>query len=323
MRWPWTAWNLKAVGAPSPRLDGRSRPVPMSTLTPAVCASASKASKQTNEDAHAHFRGEHLAFVAIADGLGSSPDCHIASGLVIDSIDRYLRRLDRPDASLSMKDVTELWTTVAATIENFCQGNPRKYPEGSHPLETTLLFAVDLPENYVISYVGNGSVWLVRGDYWEFLPRRWPWCIADLLIGHSSFSPQGREVLYGTLGSIGLTSAPHTLFISKDQTCGEIIMLTTDGISSRDHARIGEDANHKLWQEVDPHIRVILENDVPPYLRTALAIGEEQRSVHLQSAIDHFLTPITFDDDATIGVLVADKVFHYFGQSNEPSKGVS
>ena len=324
MSWLWPFRKSNAIGAPSLDLDKATPPSRMlRPCPPAVCTSASKTSKQTNEDSHVHFRGEHIGFIAIADGLGSSPDCQIASGLAADTVDRHLRRLDRPGASLSMTDVAELWTNVGEAFKNYYHANFKAYPEGSHPLETTLLLAVDLPDCYVISYVGNGSAWLVRGDYWDFFPRRWPWCITDLLIGHSSFSQGGREVLYGTLGPIGLTSEPHTLIISKDKTYGEIVILTTDGISSRDHARVGEDPNHKLWQEVDPYLRDILEKRLSPYLQSTLTDQEKERSAHIESMVNTFLASTTFDDDATLGIFVSERVFQSVAESRKQGEVVS
>ena len=162
----------------------------------------------------------------------------------------------------------------------------------------------------------------MRGDFWEFLPRRWPWCITDLLIGHSSLSNEGREVLYGTLGSNGLTSDAHTMILSKDSGVGELFILTTDGISSRDHARIGEDTAHKLWQEVDPHIRAILENNILRCLRSATPNSAMTRQSSLETTLQEYLASATFDDDATIGVLVADKVFAHLHAKSKSAEGV-
>jgi PPM family protein phosphatase len=200
-----------------------------------IKAIASKAAKSVNEDACTLFAGEYVSLVAIADGLGTSVDCHLAARLATEAIGAAALRLEQSREQVRIDTVEELWKSVGEAIPAFYAGHRDRYGDAPSPLETTLLFILDLPGYYVVSYLGNGSVWLIRGDYWQFLPRRWPWCLTDLLVGHTSLSETGRDVLFGTVGPTGLTSVPTTLALSKDPTHGEILLITTDGISSRDH----------------------------------------------------------------------------------------
>src|ERR1017187_2720457 len=119
-----------------------------------------------------------------------------------------------------------------------------------------------------------------------------------------------------------LYSDAHTMILSKDSGVGELFILTTDGISSRDHARIGEDTAHKLWQEVDPHIRAILENNILRCLRSATPNSAMARQSSLETTLQEYLASATFDDDATIGVLVADKVFAHLHAKSKSAEGV-
>jgi hypothetical protein len=109
-----------------------------------------------------------------------------------------------------------------------------------------------------------------------------------------------------------LAGTPCTITISKDPSHGEILVLTTDGISSRDHARVGEDSHHKLWQEIDPHLREFLEKRVTRYLRGAVSTAQRTDPAALKSTLEDFLQASTFDDDATLGVLISSPVFEYF-----------
>jgi len=284
-----------------------------------ILAIASKAAKSTNEDACTLFAGDRVSLVAIADGLGTSVDCHLAARLATDAIHAAALRLEQSGEQVRIDTVEDLWKSVGEAIPAFYAGHRDLYDNAPSPLETTLLFVLDLPGYYVVSYLGNGSVWLIRGDYWQFLPRRWPWCLTDVLIGHTSLSATGRDVLFGTVGPTGLTSAPTTLALSKDPTHGEILLITTDGISSRDHGRVGEDGNGKLWQEVDPHLKTILGTHLLEFLgRASPSVSGHEL---LAQSLGNFLNETDFDDDATLAMLVSSPVLRYFRQHNETRDG--
>jgi hypothetical protein len=271
---------------------------------------SSKAAKLTNEDHCDLYRSDRILAVALADGLGSSADSSVAAKLAVKTFLHQVEQVDAELREVSIADLHSFWNRTSQKITNHFQTNFAKYAGLAHPLETTLITVVDQGDSYLISYLGNGSIWYVRGDFWEFLDRRWPWSISDLLISQSVLDDDGRDALYGLIGHTGLHGEIRTLIVNKDHHRGEILIVTTDGISSPDHLKVGHDPNNKLWLEVNPYIERLLRDHLRRYL-TSNSPSVTCRNGCLQKVLDDFLTVETFDDDASLGIIVSDSVFTY------------
>ncbi len=274
----------------------------------------SKTTKSINQDACASYQGQNCSAVVIADGLGSSFDAHIASTLAARSFLTAVQALDRQKKDITMKEVKALWKNTADTLKNYYERHKEKYADKSHPLQTTMATILSLEESYMISYIGNGSILYVRGDFWHFWDRRWPWCVTDFMVGHSFLEENGKETLYGILTPQGLTASVRLLQVSKDPDYGEILVLCSDGISSPDYLRVGYDANQKLWMEVNPHLERLLNESLRHYFEK---IAQKVHSVdELNKTIAQFLQERTFDDDATLGIFVSQKAIDHYCQKN-------
>lgn len=196
-------------------------------------------------------------------------------------------------------------------------------------LQTTFTTIIELEDSYLVSYLGNGSILYIRGDFWSFWGRRWPWCVTDLMIGHSFLNETGKETLYGIVGPSGLTARVRCLQLWKDTECGEILALCSDGISSPDNLRVGNDTHNKLWIEVNPHIDVFINTILKQYFEntgrqiTPLSLLEKMTPVEsmarhtetlslLENTLEDFLEGRIFDDDATLGVLISPRAREHY-----------
>ena len=270
----------------------------------------SKSSKELNQDAGTVYLGQHCSAVAIADGVGSSFDAHIAAELAVRVFLAGVEELDQQAIVMDVCAVRQLWGRVAQELRSYYTQHPIHYRERPTALQTTLATVIELEERYLISYLGNGSLFHIRGDFWSFWDRRWPWCITDLMLGHSFLGDTGKDVLYGIIAPIGLTAGVRFLELWKDKEYGDLLVLCSDGISSPDHLRIGRDANDKLWIEVNPYLDALLNQFLKPYF-AQLGQQVDTRAMLMQT-LDMFLKAQTFNDDATLGIVISRQARDYY-----------
>jgi serine/threonine protein phosphatase PrpC len=276
---------------------------------------ASKPFKDPNQDAGGVYHGTHYSALAIADGLGSSLDAHIASTLAVKNFLAGVEDLDQQAHRIDPDTVRQLWERMVRALAHRATHNTARYRNQPHALQTTCTTVIELPDSYLISYLGNGSLFHMRGDFWSFWERRWPWCVTDLMLGHSFLNETGKDTLYGILSPSGLTADIRFLQLWKDTTYGDLLVLCSDGISSSDHLRVGRDANDKLWLEVNPHLDALLNQFLKPYF-AQLGQSDDTAAV-LDQALHTFLAAPTFDDDATVGILVSSHAKNYY-QTHHP-----
>lgn len=273
-------------------------------------AVGSKPFKNPNQDAGEVYRGKHCSAVAIADGLGSSFDAHIASTLAVKVFLAGVYDLDQQGKVINADAVRQLWQLVARALAHRFTNNAARYREQPQALQTTLATVIELADSFLISYLGNGSIFHIRGDFWSFWERRWPWCVTDLMLGHSFLSETGKDTLYGIVAPSGLTAEVRFLQLWKDTAYGDLLVLCSDGISSPDHLRVGRDAGDKLWLEVNPHLDTLLNQCLKPYFTQLEQRGDT--AAGLAQALQMFLQAQTFDDDATVGILVSHHARDYY-----------
>lgn len=143
-------------------------------------------------------------------------------------------------------------------------------------------------------------------------------CVTDLMLGHSFLSETGKDILYGIAAPAGLSAEVRFLRVWKDTKYGDLLVLCSDGISSPDHLRVGQDANDKLWLEVNPHIDALLTKCLKPYFNQ---LNKQSDNSALIYTLKVFLNAQNFDDDATIGIIVSQCARDYY-LANHPGTGV-
>lgn len=76
----------------------------------------SKTLKTHNEDSGGSYKGENLSAIAIADGLGSSVDAHIASDLAVKSFLHEIQAIDGSRKELGFEDVKQIWESTVLSL---------------------------------------------------------------------------------------------------------------------------------------------------------------------------------------------------------------
>lgn len=278
----------------------------------AVAAVSSITCKPGNQDAcRACFNeARGITGVVVADGIGSHHGADVAAsfaaGLVADSLESLTA-----DAPI---DMIALYAEVNRALTAFVTDLPDLPPEldWHQAFGTTLLCAVDAGDTLTVAYLGNGSVFHVRGDFNTF-PRTQllPWSAVNLLSPHA-LSVNGRNRLYKFLGphASGPQITPTVLTISKDAALfGDIVVLCTDGIASQDQTPVGTDDQNQIWIRGDVGVPMLYEH-LSTYFQKASYCGAA-----LTAALDRYLIALAehrlVSDDCTVGVLVSASAARY------------
>ncbi len=257
--------------------------------------------------------------VTIADGVGSSVGSEEASKIATERFTKFC--LNEKD--VNFETIEEIWKKLGEELkkeyENYKNSNEINFNRViTSCFATTLLSLIETEKYYFVTYLGNGSIWYIRGDFVDFFnnknSRKWPWCAVDLLIPHTSYC--GDEILFGILDQNGLNSSPKIIQIKRDSEFGEIFILTTDGVSSNDKVRIIYDENEPSipkFSEINSNIFSLLIE-----LKNYIDNSEENQT--LNDLINNFLNKRKFDDDTTIAISISEKAIEYIKSRKQEVK---
>jgi hypothetical protein len=280
-----------------------------------IIFAASKSSKSLNEDCCAFYSGNKVSAIAIADGVGSSSFSYLASKLAVEEFIKKIKEYEEHNNKIDEMEVVSIYNEISKKIkeEYINLKEQKKLNNTQNMMQTTLITLIETDDRYILNYIGNGSIWYIRGDFWKFnlTKRIWPWCITDLMVGHSVLNEEGKEVLEGYIGpEFDPEDYIQCMSVFKNKKYGEIFVLTTDGISSSDHLKIGIDNNNKVWIEINIYIQNLLERYLIKFFHDFKEL--KNGNISLSSYIEEFLNDNTFDDDATIGLLISSKVIENY-----------
>lgn len=257
--------------------------------------------------------------VTIADGVGSSVGSEEASKIVTERFTEFC--LNGEDINFEI--IEEIWKKLGEELkkeyENYKKLNEINFSRViTSCFATTLISLIETEKYYFVTYLGNGSVWYIRGDFVDFFnnknSRKWPWCAVDLLIPHTSYD--GDEILFGILDENGLNGSPKIIQIKKDSEFGEIFILTTDGVSSNDKVRIKyyeKEPSIPKFSEINNNIYSLLIE-----LKNYIDNYEDNKT--LNDLINNFLNERKFDDDATIAISMSEKAIEYIKNRKQEVK---
>ncbi|MCX6294839.1 MAG: PP2C family serine/threonine-protein phosphatase, partial [Bacteroidetes bacterium] len=204
----------------------------------------------------------------------------------------------------------DMYQQAKTELVNFSKEVLKDKEEISEDLFGTTAITVFETENKIfIAYVGNGAIWHIRGSYSVFTsPYLFPWNAINLLNPHT-LPENGKEALYRLFTDKNDFNEciPTVIEISKDEEFGDIILICTDGISSADQAKAGK--NEKgIYVKYESSILKFYE-----YLSAFFKSPESYSQKDLSGTLNKYLEELkpTFDDDATIGVLITKEALNY------------
>ena len=255
-----------------------------------------KATDESNQDAVAVLRNNSLHFNAliVADGIGGLRYGREAAQIAVSAAKE----------SLSDGQFTGIREVFAKSQLALYKGTkPLVKSEELSEFGTTLIVAIETVDRLIIGYLGNGSIWHIRANFNECCSesRAIPWCAINLLNPHS-IERGGREVLTGFV-SPTFIHEPTIIELSKDKYVGDILILSSDGMSSQDQVQFGKDANEEYWSRAEIWL---------PQLLTKLAtyLAETDLSTIIYKFLNNLKEKNTLDDDTTVAMLVTPAAAH-------------
>lgn len=233
----------------------------------AACASHI-GSKNLNEDAcRAISIGEWNAIV-LADGVGSSIRAYEAAQTAVEVFsnvmaDTYSAKKDMPFSVLK-----ECYDKTSKRLVGLASEASSVQPE----LQTTVIAAIETNDKFYISYLGDGDIWLRRGDGWAI----------PLMIPHTA-----GTLLAGGLTGTGMKGSPVFIEYSKSFRSGMMLLAGTDGVFDI------EGGINTLMTEL-----VVAIKELVPSTNYDLEMT-------LAKFLDHMHEKYRFSDNATLGILAS------------------
>lgn len=179
--------------------------VPKTMLSSIVAAATHAGPKRINEDAVTVGSSWCHNLVTIADGVGGREKGKEAAETAVRVFNGSIKTKIRQSGTIHCEDIKPIYEQAARAIRE------KKYGK------TTLISIIEKPRYFIISYLGDGQAYFLRGDTEAGVP---------LVIGHRK-----NGLLGGTIGEI-LTAEPVVMQVSKAFISGEIVIAGTDGIFS-------------------------------------------------------------------------------------------
>lgn len=283
-------------------------------LNPCLLATASRSPKTVNQDSGAAFHHPYLPLACLlaADGIGSFYGAEYAASAAVQSLRRQIESLAscqhvaRWLPSFFRKAKMELQESVSAL-----SGLPADLNRNA-AFGTTLIAAVDTPDEIIVAYTGNGAVWHIRGNFNTFPKSQYlPWSALNYLNPHT-VPEDGRNQLYKmiAIAGNGQEAEPSLIQIRKDNHLfGDILMICTDGISSFDQTPIGKDGADQVWISGELPLQLF-------YARLNQYFDEgSRRDAGLAACLDAYLVELQkknlMADDCTIAVLISGQAYSY------------
>lgn len=280
----------------------------------------SKSNKIVNQDYITKFKNKNLGIsgIIVADGLGSHYLAEKGSEICVEELKLLLEKSDSFQFNFEelFKKVLSKLREISSKIDEI-----KNLESKRNVLGTTLICIVEYIDKFVIAYVGNGSIWHIRGNFTHFPPHRYlPWSSMNILNPHTN-DEDGKEVLYKlfSLESDDNNVDPTVIEVSKDNRCyGDIFIISSDGLFSNDKAPIAKDKEGGIWISGETKME-ILYSKIKSFLFN-------QSKTTLENEIDAFYSEIEeknlLDDCTSIGIIVTEQALIYNQNINENNTSI-
>ena len=280
-----------------------------------VIATATTTNKSENQDCAGEFECEIFSAIFVADGLGTFKHAKKSSERVIDFFKTQASDLNENVEKNSKPKFIETFKKAKEKLIDFANENLNEEDKNEQNLfGTTAITVFQTDEKITVAYVGNGAIWHIRGNFNEFPDAYlFPWNAVNYLNPHT-IPEGGKEALYRLISnSVDFSECVPTVFeIEKDKSVGDIFMICTDGIYSADQLKAGK--NEKgVWVRYEPTMLKFFE-----YLKHFFKNNQLYNKESVEQTINLYLEELksTFDDDATLGILITKEALNYQNQIN-------
>ena len=262
--------------------------------------------RENNQDACIHFNNQVANFNAIilADGLGFYKYAGEGSKFVVNEIKKELLQLK----TINELNIENLLIKTRDNLINYVKNNNGDITKTDYC--TTVICAIETSSKIILFYLGNGSIWHIRSNF-KSIKRTIPWNALNYMNPHS-IEEGGKEVLERFISTNKNNSLiqPTIIEIKKDIEKGDILILTTDGIFSQDHIKIGTGKGDKVYSLIPKTLLKLFD-----YL---YKLGQDiviDNNKDLEKFVSEYLKELKYekliDDDTTIGVLITTDALNY------------
>lgn len=239
-----------------------------------VACSTHKGLKEENQDRCkcGDFRMHKI--LVLADGVTRSLHGGQAAEIAVNTFYDVIRNAS--DVRKEM-DISVFKDAYKKTVEKLKQVAKCENSESENRYETTVIAIVEAEDRFLITYLGDGRIYLVRGDLEHGI---------QLMITHKIGSALG-----GALGPYELLSQPVYIEHSKSFKSGEMIVVGTDG------------AFELETEGSEPTIRQIINRlKNKDTLQSNNALTQT-----LKLFLENLASNSSLYDNATLGVIITEK----------------
>jgi serine/threonine protein phosphatase PrpC len=257
-----------------------------------------------------------ISGVILADGIGS----HFKSEYSAKFCSEYLKKQIEALSNINYLDFDQLFSNVQAALIIEAKKNTEfdfNSLDKENSLGTTLICVIDCDNFYNIAYVGNGSIWYISGGFTQFNSNFYlPWNSINLLNPHC-VEQEGKSALERFISISDSNHTPTILKISKNTIQpGEIIVATTDGVSSNDAVQVGKDGEGTLWIKAEETLPILYDYLSKFMGNNIIQAHSTDLNLKLQSYLAELKTRGLMHDDTTLGVIVSQKAIEYHDKMN-------
>ena len=275
-----------------------------------VIATVTATNKSENQDCKGEIENDSFNALFVADGLGSFKYAKQSSERVIDFLSTRAFDLSDGVKEFPKSKFVELYIKAKEKLIAYANENLTKDDDNEQNLfGTTAITLFETANKIIVAYVGNGAIWHIRGNFNEFSDAYlFPWNAVNYLNPHT-VPEDGKEALYRLISnSDDFSECVPTVFeIDKDESVGDVFMICTDGIYSADQTKAGRN-DKGVWVRYEPSMIKFYE-----YLKNYFKnnhLYSKEIILHTMNAYLEELKP-SFDDDATLGILITPKALNY------------
>jgi len=286
-------------------------------MTESLISTHSISEKKVNEDFSQDFVNPALKFkgFVLADGIGSHYQPDLGSKFCVKRLCDILSNIK----SISELDFKKIFQRVASSLKQEFLNNEDGLENPKRSYGTTLIACLEFENKYIVAYLGNGSIWHLRGNFNSLInkQRYLPWNALNLLNPHT-VDENGKEALYKfiALETEEIQINPSVIQIYKDnEIYGDLLIASTDGLYSSDHIPIAKDRDGGLWVSGEKKMELLF-NTLKEFS------GNENLSErNFKEILEEYALNIKeqklLDDDTTFGIMYSQKAIEYQKRLNE------
>jgi hypothetical protein len=196
-------------------------------------------------------------------------------------------------------------------LSDFLKSIPNNLKKQNIEGGTTLIIAKVEESSISFSYLGNGGIIHLKGDFYNNPVTDLPFRYTELL--NPDVTPSGKLIKHISHNSSEQELLTTNITLNPCSVNGDIFLLFSDGISTLEDNVIVKGDNSLLWRNEPLTINFILN-----YLHSFLSKKEnhiefENKLIELNSSILETLNRKQMvEDDTSLGIIITDKVLEYY-----------